>query len=277
MASFRFFVYSNLFIAICAVLMVCQSYQLLLHRAPDRYVMAFVFFSTICSYSFHWWLSSDSAPGSPRSIWQRKYHYVHIILFVAGLIGSAIFSLLLLKHWFWLLLSAVPTFLYTAPKIPHKYFKVLRKVALGKTIFLAMVWMYVTTILPVGVSKAVWHGDFSLFIISRFFLIYAICILFDYRDRKDDKAKGIRSLVTYLSEKGIRNLFIFSIVVFAVSTIGLLYYHYSLLIVFFLLIPGIITASLYNYSRKNFSDLVYYFTLDGLMALSSLLTLLTWI
>jgi hypothetical protein len=277
MASFRFFVYSNLFIAICAVLMVGQSYQLLLHRVPDRDVMAFVFFSTICSYSFHWYLSSDSAPGSPRSIWQQQYHYIHIILFIIGLIGSGIFSLLLLKHWFWLLLSAVPTFLYTAPKIPHGYFRALRKVALGKTIFLAMVWMYVTTILPVGISKAAWHGDFSLFIISRFFLIYAICILFDYRDRKDDTAKGIRSLITYLSENGIKNLFIFSILVFAVSTTGLLYYQYSLFIVGLLLVPGIITASLYNYARKRFSDMLYYFTLDGLMALSSLLTLLTWI
>ena len=41
-----------------------------------------------------------------------------------------------------------------------------------------------------------------------------------------------------------------------------------------LLIPGAITAALYSYARKNFSDLLYYFVLDGLMALSALLTLL---
>jgi len=149
MASFKFFVYSNLFIAICAVLMVSQSYQLLLHTNPDLYLLAFAFFATICSYSFHWYLSSDSAPGSPRSLWQEQYHYIHIILFFIGASGSAVFFFLLLKHWFWLTLSAVPTFLYTAPKIPIKYFRVLRKIALGKTIFLSMVWMYVTTILPV--------------------------------------------------------------------------------------------------------------------------------
>jgi 4-hydroxybenzoate polyprenyltransferase len=97
--------------------------------------------------------------------------------------------------------------------------------------------------------------------------------LFDYRDREDDKANGVRSLITFLDEKGIRTLFILSMILFAGSTIGLLFYQYTALSILILLIPGIITASLYNYARKNFSDLLYYFVLDGLMALSALLTL----
>jgi len=277
MAPFRFFVYSNLFIAACAVLMVSQAYQLLLHTSPDWNVIGFVFFSTICSYSFHWYLSSDSAPGSSRSVWQQRYHYIHIVLLVIGALGAGYFFILLSKHWFWLMLSAVPTFLYTAPKIPHQYFRILRKIALGKTIFLAMVWMYVTTILPIEISGGDKSGDFFLFIVSRFFLIYAICILFDRRDREEDKAKGIRSLITFLDERGIKKLFIASVLIFTAATISLWFYQYSVLTIFFLLIPGIITAALYNYSWKNISDILYYFTLDGLMALSSALTLLMWI
>ncbi|MFI5130750.1 MAG: hypothetical protein ACHQFX_12190 [Chitinophagales bacterium] len=277
MATFKFFVYSNLFISICAVLMVSQSYQLLLHRYPDLNLLGFVFFSTICSYSFHWYLSSDSAPGSSRSVWQRQYHYIHVILFFIGATGAAIFFFPLSKHWFWLLLSAIPTFLYTAPKIPHRYFRALRRIALGKTIFLAMVWMYVTTVLPVEVNDTIWRADILLFVISRFFLIYAVCILFDRRDRSEDKAKGIRSLITYLNEKGIKTLFITSLSVFAISTLCLSFYQYNILIVFLLLVPGLITAALYNYSMQHVSDVVYYFSLDGLMALSSLMTLLMWI
>jgi len=52
MASFRFFVYSNFFIAICAVVDGRPNLSTVLHGVADRYVMAFVFFSTICSYSF---------------------------------------------------------------------------------------------------------------------------------------------------------------------------------------------------------------------------------
>ncbi|MEI9910540.1 MAG: hypothetical protein WDO71_13235 [Bacteroidota bacterium] len=124
--------------------------------------------------------------------------------------------------------------------------------------------------MPVLISGKSWQSDFYLFIISRFFLIYCICILFDYRDRQDDKANGVRSLVTFLDERGIRNLFMLSMIVFAGSTIGLLFYQYAVLTILILLVPGIITAALYNYVRKNFSDLLYYFVLDGLMALSAL-------
>lgn len=276
MALFRFFIYSNLFIALCAVLMVNQTYQLT-HSPADSYFMPFVFFSTICSYSFHWYLSSPSVLSSPRIAWQHRNHQLHLAFFIAGLIGSAIFFLYLRQHWFWLSLSAVTTFLYTAPKIPHRYFRALRKIALGKTIFLAFVWMYVTTILPVMVSDTPWRNGFTLFIISRFFLIYAICILFDYRDRGDDKIKGIRSLITWLDEKGIRNLFVFSLLVFAVTTAGLLFYQYSILAVTILFVPGIITAMLFNYARSHFADMLYYFVLDGLMALSALLMLVTGI
>ncbi|HLG41404.1 MAG TPA: UbiA family prenyltransferase [Chitinophagaceae bacterium] len=277
MAILRFFIYSNLFIAACAVLMVSQTYRLLLHIAPYPDLAAFIFFSAVCSYSFHWYLSPDSGTGSSRTKWQKDNHYIHLVLFFTGFAGAVIFFLFLAKEWFWLLLAAVPTFLYSAPKIPNKYFRSLRKIALGKTIFLALVWMYVTTILPFVVSHGKWQGDMYLFIISRFFMIYAISILFDYRDREEDKVKGIRSLITYFSEKGIRNLFIFSILIFIISTSCLLFYHYSQFTVYVLLLPGIITALLYNYARRNFSDLLYYFILDGLIALSPLLTLVTGI
>jgi len=41
-----------------------------------------------------------------------------------------------------------------------------------------------------------------------------------------------------------------------------------------LLLPGIITASLFSYAKKNFSDYLYYFVLDGMMMFSGLLMLI---
>jgi 1,4-dihydroxy-2-naphthoate octaprenyltransferase len=200
-------------------------------------------------------------------------------LFFIGLAGSAIYFFHLLPHWHWLLMSAAITFLYSAPKIPHPWSRALRKVALGKTIFLALVWMNVTSLLPMLISDLPWRTDFTLFIIHRFFLIYAVCILFDYRDRADDIAAGIRSLITYLSEKGILYLFVFSITVFVVSTVLLYRFGYTPLAIFILLLPGVITALLYNKARENFSDIFYYFILDGLMAFSSFIMLipLNWL
>ncbi len=254
--------------------MVHQTNRLLLHNFRDTHLAVFVFFATLCSYSFHWYLTSSSVLPSPRIIWLKKNHSVHLLLFFAGLTGAVIFFFFLLPWWPWLLVSVFITFLYSAPKIPHRYFRALRKVAIGKTIFLALVWMYVTTILPIVVSGATLTGDFFLFMTSRFFLIYAICILFDLRDREDDKAAGIRSLITYLNETAISNLFIISLVLFCASTLWMLDYNHKTADIVLLLIPGFITAALFRYASRHFSDMLYYFVLDGLMALSALLMMI---
>ncbi len=271
---FDFIVYSNLFIAGCAVAMIHQTYQLLLHSEPNVYFLLFVFFSTICSYSFHWYLTTSSVIPSPRIKWIHQNGNIHVVLFFTGLAGCGIFFFFLLPYWIWLLLSVVMTFFYSAPKIPAKHFRILRKMAFGKTIFLALVWMYVTTILPVLISGETWKRDFLLFILSRFFLIFSICILFDYRDREDDKIAGIRSLITFLSTRNIFILFGFSLTVFAIATTLMLQSGYSKVIIGVLLLPGIFTGSLYNYARNNFSDMLYYFVLDGLMAFSAIIMLI---
>ena len=126
---------------------------------------------------------------------------------------------------------------------------------------------------PIIIAGVEWKASYILFIIGRFFLIYAICILFDYRDRADDKAAGIRSLITYLPEKGITLLFGSSILIYLVTSLALLKFHYSLAHVIILLVPGLITAALYNYAKKHFPDIFFYFILDGLMALSAILML----
>lgn len=254
--------------------MIYQTHYLFNTPGPGNSFYLFVFFSTTCSYNFHWFLTSHSVKPSQRIEWAQKHKYIHLVLFLVGLLGSGIFFFALIQHWHWLLLGAFITFLYTAPKIPHTLFKTLKKVAIGKTIFLSMVWTYVTTALPLLVTSTPFTTDTWLFIIGRFFMIYAICILFDYRDREDDKQDGIRSLITYLDEKGIDKLFFISLIVYGIATVLMLIYGHSLLVIFILLIPGLITALLYNYAKKNNSDIFYYFVLDGLMMLSSLIMLL---
>jgi len=271
---FRFFIYSNLFIAICALLMVNQTYELFLKTAPDQYLLAFIFSATVCSYSFHWWLTSQSLLNSPRIEWLKEHRVFHLILFFIGLIGSIIFFLYLSSFWFPLFIAAVTTFLYSAPKIPHPYFRSLRKIAIGKTIFLALVWMYVTTVLPVLFAGVIWTIPIILFVTGRFFFIYAICIMFDFRDRADDKAIGIRSMITLFSEKGVDKLFFISLLIYAICTILLLHYDFTPLEIILLLIPAFITAAIYEYAKRHFSDYLYYFILDGLMMFSALLMLI---
>jgi 4-hydroxybenzoate polyprenyltransferase len=189
-------------------------------------------------------------------------------------LGSAFFFFYLLPHWRWLAVSAVITFLYSAPKIPHPWFRALRKIAIGKTIFLTLVWVYVTAMLPVILAGARFTVPIILFVISRLFFIFTICIMFDFRDRADDKATGIRSMVIWFSEKGVDRLFFSSLLIAIISTLFLLHYDFSVGAVIALLIPCAIAAAIYEYAKKNFSDYLYYFILDGLMTFSALLLLI---
>src|SRR5688572_8643168 len=122
---FRFFIYSNLFIACCAVLMLVQTSYLLQQTAPDLNMVAFVFFATVSSYSFHWYLTPATGD-SDRINWLARYKTVHLLLFIIGTIGAMIYGILLIRHWPWLLFAAFITFLYSAPKVPHPWFRLLR-------------------------------------------------------------------------------------------------------------------------------------------------------
>jgi 1,4-dihydroxy-2-naphthoate octaprenyltransferase len=93
--------------------------------------------------------------------------------------------------------------------------------------------------------------------------------LFDLRDRESDKAEGIRSLITYLSEGNVLKLFYITIAAFVVSTVLL---PISGTMIAILLLPGFITAMLYRPNLQEQSDYYFYVVLDGLMMLSGLIT-----
>jgi 4-hydroxybenzoate polyprenyltransferase len=266
-----YLVFSSFYIAICAVLMVWQTTWLLLGAAPSNRLLGFVFFATICSYNFHWYLTPRSTSPSRRVQWTHRHKTLHFVLYLTGVVGAAVYFFYLAHYFIALCFAAFLTFLYSAPKLPQRAFRQLQKIAVGKTLFLTFVWVYVTTVLPLIVADVPWHPAYVLFTLSRVFLIYAICIIFDYRDRQDDKQHGIRSLITLLNEKGIDRLFWVSVSLFFISNFLLSAYHYPFYYIILLTLPGIITAALYRESKRNFSDDLYYIVLDGLMMFSGLL------
>ena len=268
----HFIVFSSLYIAGCALMMIYQANHLLQLNYDKLNFAIFVLFATLCSYNFHWGLTSNTETTLVRLSWTIRHRKLHVFLFIVGAIGAAVYFLYFIEHWFVLSISVLLTFLYSAPKVPFLTF--LRKVAVGKTIFLSMVWTYVTAVLPLLLDGRTWTITDLLFCASRFFFIYSICILFDYRDRDWDRREGIRSMITYLDEPGVDRLFAFSLAAFAALTVALYFTGFSLLAVILSLIPGIIMIPLYKISKKNFSDYLYYIVLDGMMMLPAILTTL---
>lgn len=268
---FDLFLFTSLFVACCAVVMVYQTYTLIIQQPVNIYFAAFVFFSTVCSYNFHWFLTPHSVSPSQRLRWEMNHKIYHLLLATVGAAGSLVFFFFLKQHWFYIGVGAVLTFLYTAPKISFPPFQWLKKIAVGKTIFLAMTWTYVTAVLPLLVEEHLFTQREFLFAAAQFFFIYSVCILFDFRDREDDKADGIRSMITYFNERGIDILFSISLTAFVVLCLLLQRQGLPWVTILFLLIPAMLLAGIYKYAKRNFSDYLYYFVLDGLVMLSGLL------
>ncbi|MBI1342285.1 MAG: hypothetical protein GC171_05035 [Terrimonas sp.] len=271
--TFDLFIFSSLFIALCAVLMVNQVHSLFHLVYPSNKYLLFVFFSTLASYNFHWYLTPDNISEIERCSWSRQHKELHLTLTLLGTGGALYFILYFTQHWLALGVAAILTFLYSAPKIPHPLFHRLKRIAVGKTFYLSFVWLYVTTILPFIFTKTHFTMFELAFCFSRFLLIYAICIIFDYRDRNNDKKEGIRSLIGFLREKQINFIFYCSLFLFLVFNVWLGTRYLNWDIIASLTLPGLILVYLYPKTKNNFSDYLYYFVLDGLMALSSLITL----
>lgn len=270
---FDFFVFTSLFIACCAVLMVYQAFLLFGIQFPPA-LYWFVFFGSVCSYNFHWYLTPPEIPGtSYKQQWNLSNRPLHLVLALAGLAGAGVCSLLLLEHWVWLGVTALLTFLYSAPMIPFAPFTWLRKIAIAKTIYLAFAWAHITASLPLLVVQDGLAAEQVWYLANRFFFIYAICIVFDRRDVESDRKAGIRSLITWLDENGVDRLFWSTQFLVLVTTVVLIRWI-SLPEAILLLVPAVIMGLLYTSSKQSRSDYLYYFLLDGLMALSAPLLIL---
>lgn len=270
---FDFIIFSNIFIALCAVAMAGYSTHLFSLGFPPPHFAGFLFFSTLASYSIHWYLTDATTEiTASRTPWLSKNKWLHAIFFVISSVGCAFFLLKELGYIKWILPAIFLTLLYTAPKFPFRPFTTLKKFILGKTILLALMWTYVTSALPFFITEGSWNPVYTIFFVNRFTLIFPICILFDLRDKDYDKLTGVKSLVTWLPPGKIKIIFNV-IVVLHISTVFFISYFSDLGFVdnFILLIPIILTFSLYNKAIKTKNDYLFYFILDGLMALSPIL------
>lgn len=236
-------------------------------------LLAFIFFSTLCSYNLHWYLTNHCHYPSQRLQWSEGHRKFHIVVFILASFGSAFWGLFLLDQFFCIGLAGGLTFLYTAPKFSHPIFKILRKIAIGKTIFLSLVWTYVTAALPILVENQEWTTEMTWNGLSRFFFIYAICILFDLRDREADRQDGIRSLITFLDEGGVKMLFLFSLFISMTFSFVHFYYGNSLAATLVEIFPTLGLYLLYPKAVNTTMDYFYYFILDGLMILPAVLIL----
>lgn len=271
---FQFAIFSNGFIALCAVMMCHTSAQLFSLQLPCLF-LPFIFVSTLASYSFHWYLTDTSDSVGERGQWNHQHRGVLLgISLISGLLALGLLSQLNL-YVAYLLPIVVMTFLYTAPKINTYPFRHLRQVAILKTTYLAIVWVYTTTILPLILDRSAWCPAMTGWVANRFLLIFSICLWFDYRDREQDRRSNWLTVVSRLNQKQVVHLTYFIGASFALTLLFLYRQGFPGLAIASISAPMLLIIATSRYSSRWISDYWFYVYLDGMLILTgTLLTLL---
>jgi 4-hydroxybenzoate polyprenyltransferase len=270
-----FLLFSNLFIAVCAVAQGLVTYYLL-RLPPDIYVLAFVFFSTLLIYNLSMLLSKPKEPQkSPfkRVRWIFSHHRLIISITLIAVLCIIPLGLLYLSFQAKLLMGFVGLIAvaYNFPFLSLNQKKIgLRNLPGIKLFLIAFVWSVSCVLLPIvelenNRNVVIPLGETLLLVAKRFLFICAITIPFDIRDLFQDKLYELKTIPVMLGEKKAW--------IFCQALLG----AYLVLLVLFTknINPDVIGLGLTIFLtgwlifKSNFkrNEYFYFFYLDGTMLL----------
>ena len=276
-----FLLFSNIFIALCAVAQALVTYQLLGAR-PEQHVLGVLFCATLALYNFSMLLTKPANPKkSPfrRVRWIFGHYRLMVTLTIIAIIS--IFPIILflsvpsLVLLFFLGFTAVA---YNLPlfSVNDKKFG-LRNIPGLKLFLIALIWSLSCVLLPIVETTArheisISTADTILLVAKRFLFIAAITVPFDIRDLFQDRQNNLKTIPVVLGE---RKAYIFCQV--------LLIAYISLLLIFtkdpdpnFWALTATIILSGWLIFRSSIkkNEYYYFFYLDGTMILQYLMILL---
>jgi 4-hydroxybenzoate polyprenyltransferase len=208
--SIDLLLFSNIFIALCAVAQGLVTYRLL-NVKPDIYVLGLLFSSTLALYNFSVVLSKPKNPESSTSArvrWIFSHYRLMITISIIAVFSIIPLSLFLSTSSKILLFTlATISIGYNLPlfSIQEKRFG-LRNIPGIKLFLIASVWSLSCVLLPILELEsnqviAVTLNDTILLIAKRFLFIAAITVPFDIRDIYQDKFYDLKTIPVLFGEK----------------------------------------------------------------------------
>lgn len=280
-SSLDFLLFSNIFIAFCGVAQGLVTYYLL-KLPPDKYVLAFLFFSTLLVYNFSMLLAKPKEPQkSPfkRVRWIFSHHRLIISITLIAALCIIPLGLLYLSFQAQLLMATIGliAIAYSFPFLSIDQKKIgLRNLPGIKLFLIAFVWSVSCVILPIveiennyGIMVSLW--EILLLVAKRFLFICAITIPFDIRDLFQDKLYELKTIPVMLGEK---KAWIFCQALLAAYLILLILFTKNInLDVIGLALTIFLTGWLIFKSNIKKNEYFYFFFLDGTMILQFLILL----
>ena len=277
-----FLLFSNLFIAVCAVAQCLVTYHLL-NANPDRYVLAFTFFATLGLYNFSMLLAKPKNPQhSPylRVRWIFAHHRLIISITLISILCLIPLGLwyLSIESQFLMVFTGLIAVGYNVPFLTLNQQKIgLRNIPGIKLFLIAMVWSVSCVLLPIVELERSHQINISsaetlLLVAKRFLFIAAITVPFDIRDLFQDKLYALKTIPVMLGEK---KAYLFCQLLLAgYFALLLLFRQANYLDIIALTITLILAGWLIFKSTIKKNEYYYFLYLDGTMLLQYLVLIL---
>jgi 4-hydroxybenzoate polyprenyltransferase len=283
-----FLVYSNLFIAACALALTWETFCVLHLPGSLNWFLLLMFLCTLFVYSLHYFVKSNKPKNDSRLEWCRKNKkllsaiLVFSFIFIAGVVIWHYHSIFLINGRFnyrnlaWFILIPFLSFGYSYPLNPWNK-KSLRQIGWLKMVSLSFTWSFTTVVLPV----LMWPEEhitgtiqLPVLFFHRVFFIAALSVLFNINDYEEDKKDGIRTIAVIAGPaKTLKyGKWIAIIVNISASLLLIHFFHFrDPLFYTVIFLPVVLLFFLYRFFRPGTNEASFAARYDGLMILKALL------
>lgn len=272
-----FLLFSNIFIALCAVAQGLVTYHLLNAR-PDEHVLGILFSATLALYNFSIFLSKPKQPEkSPflRVRWIFSHHRLMITITIIAVLSLVpLFLFLSATSKILLAFLALISVTYNLPLFSfHGKSFSLRNIPGIKLFIIALVWALSAVLLPVLELEnniiTVTSRDTILLIAKRFLLVAVLIVPFDIRDLYQDKHYDLKTIPVMLGEK--RAYLFCQLLLMAYVALLFLFTKEFNSDFFALALTAILTGWLIFKSDWKKNEYYYFLLIDGVMLLQYVL------
>lgn len=283
-SAFDALLFSNLFMAFCAVAQAMVTF-ILLGSKPVYHVLIILFLSTLCIYNFSILLSKPKNPSQSsfkRVRWFFAYYRWMVgITIVSAILLLPLFFLVSAESKLLLIFLSILSVGYGLPMFTVGKQKFgLRNIPGLKLLLIGVTWTLSVVLLPIFEAEHVHQfkttdADILLLSAKRFLFITAMAIPFDIRDLFQDRKLGLKTIPVVFGEKNAYLLCQFLLIGYLV----LLFlfrdrnfdHHFLALTITILLAGWLIFRAKFE---KN--EYYYFFYVDGILILQWLLMLIFW-
>jgi 4-hydroxybenzoate polyprenyltransferase len=272
---FDFLLFSNVFMALCAVAQGLVVFYLIGSR-PLYTICALLFVSTVAIYNFSILLTKPKNPEkseNQRVRWFFAHHRLMVTVTIVAILSlSPLFFLISMESRILLIFLAIISFAYSLPlfSLGDQKFG-LRNIPGLKQFLITLVWTMSSVLLPVLEAQDMHLTNISLrdttiLLAKRFLFIAALTVPFDIRDLFEDRESGLKTVPVAIGEK--RAYLFCQILLAGYIVLLFLYRNNGFNADFFALtLTAILAGWLIFKSKWKRNEYYYFFYLDGVLIL----------